>query len=241
MGSLRPPVLTWLNHSDFLVTEFLESELSPERTLPIYFNHHYKGELPEGKVLYYNVEQLTRPVELSAILALWAKGKIEEVWDYSEINCAILTKHSIPNRYIPFTLTPKRLEYYKTLTATQSKEYDIGFCGAASPRREIVLKGLREAGLRVLALHTVWGEERDKQLAKCKVILNIHYAPDYQVFERTRCEQWLSCGTPVISEHSLDNDPRAICLPYEELVDACVKYVKGVRVPFCACGSCGYP
>jgi hypothetical protein len=231
----RPPVLTWLNHSEFLVTEFLESELSPEREYPIYFNYLYKGSLPEGKLLYYNIEQLTRANQIKIIKDLWNSEKLLEIWDYSEINCQLLTKHSIPNRFVPFTLTPMRLDYYKKLQTTL-KEYDIGFCGALSPRRDIVLKGLRNAGLSVLALHSVWGEKRDQELAKCRVILNIHYADDYKVFERARCEQWLSVGQPVISEHSFDDDERAICVPYEKLVETCVNYVRGERILFCACG-----
>ena len=231
----RPPVLTWLNHSEFLVTEFLESELSPEREYPIYFNHHYKEPLPEGKVYYYNIEQLTRNSEVQILQRLWAEGKIREVWDYSKINCQILSNHNIPNQYIPFTLTSSRKEYYSNLIQ-EPISYDIGFCGDLNDRRNYVLKGLREAGLRVLALHNAWGEERDKQLAKCHSILNIHYANDYKVFERARCEQWLSVGKPVISEDSLDNDERAICVPYEKLIETCLNYVRGTRVLFCACG-----
>lgn len=233
----RPPVLTWLNHSEFLVTEFLNSDLSPERNLPIYFNHHYKESLPEGKIYYYNIEQLSRSTELEAVKRVWASGKVEEVWDYSQMNCKILSAFQIPNRYVPFTLTPTRIEYYQTLTNVK-KEYDIGFCGAKSPRRDIVLKGLMDAGLKVLFLHSTWGEERDQQLAKCEVILNIHYANDYKIFERARCEQWLAVGKQVISEDSLDNDPRAICCAYDKLVETCLQYVKGVRILYCACGVC---
>jgi hypothetical protein len=235
----RPPALTWLNHSEFLVTEFLESELSPEREQVIYFNHHYKDPLPEGKVYYYNVEQLTRQSELTIIKNLWNTGKILEIWDYSRINCQILSINNIPNRYVPFTLTPKRANYYQSLKCSV-KEYDIGFCGASSPRRQTVLNGVREAGLNVLALHSVWGEERDQQLAKCKIILNIHYANDYRIFERARCEQWLAVGQQVISEESLDNDERAICVPYDKLIETCVNYVKGTRSLFCACGKCSF-
>lgn len=233
----RPPVLTWLNHSEFLVIEFLNSELSPERNLPIYFNHHYKDPLPEGMVYYYNIEQLSRPNEIEAVKRIWASGKVKEIWDYSQMNCQILSSLRIPNRYVPFTLTPERLLYYETLLKSE-KEYDIGFCGAKSPRRDAVLKGLMDAGLKVLALHTAWGEERDKQLAKCEVILNIHYANDYKIFERARCEQWLCVGKKVISEESLDNDPRAVCVPYDKLIETSCQAVRGTRILFCGCGYC---
>jgi hypothetical protein len=238
----RPPVLTWLQHSEFLLIEFLESTLSPERNLPIYFNNHYKGPLPE-KVYYYNIEQLTRKSELETIKGLWAKGHIVEVWDYSTFNCKILTENNIPNRYVPFTPTPKRIEYYNELLQ-QPKIYDVGFCGASSPRRDFVLKGLRDAGLTVLALHNAWGEERDKQLARSKVIVNIHYGNDYKVFETSRCGHWLAVGHPVISEESLDSDSRAITVPYDKLIERTIqalKEQKGSVLHFCACFKCSQP
>jgi hypothetical protein len=108
-----------------------------------------------------------------------------------------------------------------------------------SPRRELVLKGLRDAGLRVLTLTNVWGEERDKRLAECECVINIHYANDYKVFERTRCEQWLSSGGLVISEESLDNDKRAVVVAYDKLVETCVSLLQKSKVLFCACKACG--
>ena len=234
--------MTWLHRGEFLLIEFLESTLSPERDLPIYFNYHYKEALPE-KVYYYNIEQLTRQSELETIQKLWAKGHIVEVWDYSSVNCQILTANNILNRHVPFTPTPKRIEFYKELLL-QPKIYDVGFCGASSPRRDVVLKGLRDAGLNVLALHNAWGEERDRQLARSKVIVNIHYQNDYKVFETSRCGHWLAVGHPVVSEESLDSDPRAITVPYDKLVETTIQVLKdqkGSILQFCACSKCAQP
>ena len=63
-----------------------------------------------------------------------------------------------------------------------------------------------------------YGEERDKALASCKILLNIHCFDDFTIFESARCEPWLSIGKCVISENSLDNDPRCINVDYHMLV-----------------------
>jgi hypothetical protein len=212
--------------SEFLIQEFLEET---PHDLPVFYNYHCKN-LPENtKFIYYNIEQLTRESERAAILQLWYGGKIVEVWDYSLVNCEILKVFQIPCRHIPFTLTPKRLAKYKALVNVK-KEFDVGFCGTLSPRR---LKILEELSARVscLFINGVFDEERDAALAKCKVILNIHYEEDYKIFERSRCQAWMELGVPVVSETSLDDDPRAFCFPYDKLVEETVLIVNGCNYP----------
>jgi len=130
---MRPPVFSY-PASEFLIAEFLESDNSPPRDLPIFYNYLCKNLPEKGKFIYYNIEQLTRHGEKHKILHLWSSGRIEEVWDYSKINCDILSKLRIPCKYVPFTLTTKRLKQYKTLKNVK-KEFDVGFCGIFSDRR----------------------------------------------------------------------------------------------------------
>ena len=229
---MRPPVYAY-PVSEFLLSEFLESDESPARDLPIFYNHYLSPPQTNTMYIHYNIEQLTRFSERNAMLRLWGSGKISEIWDYSIENCKILNELNIPCKHVPFTLTEKRLEYYKTLIHVK-KEYDIGFCGTLSLRRQKIFDDLRDIGMNVLVLTNVNNEERDKLLAKCKMIINIHFADDYKIFERSRCEQWLRVGVPVISEESLDNDSRAICVPYDKLVETC----KGWKITFCGCNTC---
>ena len=66
--------------------------------------------------------------------------------------------------------------------------------------------------------NNIFGEERDIELSKCKVLINIHHSDDYKIFESARCEPWLSIGVPVVSECSLDNDPRCMNMLYDDLI-----------------------
>ena len=71
----------------------------------------------------------------------------------------------------------------------------------------------------------LFGKDRDIELAKCKIILNIHAEDDYKIFESCRCEPWLKLGITVISENSLDNDPRCINVNYNDIVKTVVELV----------------
>jgi hypothetical protein len=91
-----------------------------------------------------------------------------------------------------------------------------------------ILQGLRDAGITVNIV-TSFGNTRDRELSKCRVILNIHYADDYSIFESVRCEPWLYIGTPVISENSWENDSHAINVPYDQLVERTIEVLKTLR------------
>jgi hypothetical protein len=101
-------------------------------------------------------------------------------------------------------------------------KYDIGFSGSPSSRREAILCGLRT---KFSVLHTTaWGDERDKELSSCRILVNIHYSTEHQIFETARCEPWLQLGVPIISELSVENDSRCILTTYDGFVDTVAKY-----------------
>jgi hypothetical protein len=76
---------------------------------------------------------------------------------------------------------------------------------------------------------TLFGEERDKELATCRIHLNIHHKEDCHLFESARCELWLQAGVPIISEHSLDNDSRCTNVSYDELVETAVTFIQRMK------------
>jgi hypothetical protein len=55
------------------------------------------------------------------------------------------------------------------------------------------------------------------------MILNIHFNENYKIFEQYRCFAWLDIGKVVLSENSLDNDPRCINVSYDEIVPTLMK------------------
>lgn len=196
---------------------FLESKYAPYRVIPIHV-----GIEPPKDILYilYNTEQLTRKTELERLLNDIKTRPPKEIWDYSRVNCDILQSHNVIARYVPLRSPDWYIEKCKAWRA-EGLKYDVGFCGGLSDRRKSILLALDKKGFRIACIN-LWGEERDKALAQCDIHINIHYSDDYNIFETARCDLWLSVGVTLVSETSLDSDPRCINVPYDGLVEATV-------------------
>ena len=213
---MRPHVRTSIYWYIDALVEYLESSASPPRDMPIITFEMAEQDQP---CILYNTEQLTRVSELQRLLIRAKKPDVAAVWDYSKANIDILRKHGVTAEHYPVGISSLHRQRLQDFLKAP-KEYDVGFSGSLSTRRKRILNGLTEKGLNVLYINNKIGDQRDAELAKCRVIINIHYNIDYQVFESVRCEQWLDVGVPVVSEKSLDDDPRAITVPYDELVTA---------------------
>jgi len=200
---------------------FIESPDAPPTPKEIYLGTTPK---PGFDGIIYNTEQLTIPRNLEQIILSVNFNPRVEIWDYSQVNIKILYEKGICAKFVPLNSPTWYVEKLKMFRILSSKEfeYDIGFSGSPSPRREAVLNALRPT-FRVL--HTMkWGDERDKELSKCRILINIHYSTEHQIFETARCEPWLQVGVPIISELSIENDSRCILTSYEGFVDTVSKY-----------------
>ena len=177
------------------------------------------------KCVYYNTEQLTREHCLNQVINISKNDNVLEIWDYSIINIEILKKHNIKNvKHVPLESPDWYINKLKTFQQ-DIFEYEVGFCGYLSDRRAKIINELKSKGVK-LNIISLWGDERDKELAKCKIILNIHCDDDYKIFESARCEPWLKLGIPIITEKSLDDDPRCIVSEYENLVQTTIDYLE---------------
>ena len=81
-------------------------------------------------------------------------------------------------------------------------KYDFGFYGSISEYRMKMLKKLRHKTHRTLK---VVGDflpqaERDREMAECKVILEIKKFPEMELVSNSRCNTALSIGRPVWAE-----------------------------------------
>lgn len=223
---MRPPVLSQITKYVDHLEDYLASDESPERNLPIVMSH--ASPVYTHPVILYNTEQLTRRNMLEDFLKRAKQTDVAEVWDYSVANLAILAEHGIVGRHVPVTTTVARAQEMREDISGQRQTYDVGFSGTMSGRRGVVLLALQEAGLRIRNV-PIFGRARDRALAQSLCMLNIHFADDYRVFESVRCDPWLSVDVPVISETSLDDDPRCINVPYSDLVSATVQLVQRLK------------
>jgi hypothetical protein len=228
-SDVRPPVYTTIyNFVDHLI-QYLLSKHSPERALPLIVAD--RGIPPQDSpVIYYNTEQLTRPEEFARITERLRASDITAIWDYSIENIKILQNAGFTNvHHVPVRTIPETVRMLQMVHAAYPQKYDIGFCGAVSERRKAILEELSRRGIRVNVI-TAWGGVRDREIAQCCAVMNIHNGDDYTVFESVRCEPWLAAGVPVITESSMDDDSRcAVIAPYNELVDKTVSFIRGLR------------
>lgn len=146
------------------------------------------------------------------------------VWDYSARNVESLRRmlpadrvHHVPIGYAP-TLT--RIE------PAPEENIDVLFYGSVNDRREKVLEALRNAGLNVHYAYRVYGAERDRLIARAKVVLNVHYFST-RIFEIFRVSYLLANRKAVVSECAADTEidarlREAVALAeYDQLVEAC--------------------
>ena len=190
----------------------------------VYLNYCPNPNELKSTFIYFNTEQLTRKSKLEKVLDNVKNSSPIEVWDYSKINIEILKQYNIQAKHIDI-VSPKSYIHKILSYKPQIFEYDVGFVGAFSERRKKILRELVKNEKKVMYTENIYGEERDKELAKCKIILNIHCHEDFQIFELARCEPWIQAGYIVISENSMENDYRVINTSYENLVDEILKHV----------------
>jgi hypothetical protein len=179
----------------------------------------------------------TEPLNLSwwfnTILDNHSKYPYVKIYDYSKSNIKILNQHNITNcEYLPYNI---QQDEFNKLTKFLSENrnngvnelYDFGFIFdwkslpvekqhiIKPPRRSKVIDFLRNSGFKVNII-AGYDDDRDIELAKCKVVLNIHgqlglnHNPSptecSNIFEHVRCDRLLETGYTVLSETSYELD-----------------------------------
>jgi len=183
------------------------------------------SDIPKNPILF-NLEQiqLDSPWMSQSYLNIL---KSYPVWDYSYKNIQELKNLGIDN------VTQCNIGYEPELTRIPQSEEDIDilFYGSLNERRIKILNELRNKGLRVVSLFGAYGNERDKYIARSKIILNIHYY-ETRVFEIIRISYLLANKRFVISEGGQDTElekPFAegiVFSTYQELIEKCLLYLK---------------
>ncbi|ANS04308.1 hypothetical protein [uncultured Mediterranean phage] len=190
-------------------------ELNPRKITfvhEIYGNDkHLLKEFAHLKLGFLNTEPLNNSERLKAIATIFKKYTFLEYYDYSSENIQIMKK---TGTYLPYICSKEELNFLKKINKETIKKYDYGIIvssgGRLEARREKVVALLKERNYSVNIIKG-WGEDRDHELAKCKIILNIHGEFCGQVtsiFEHIRCDRLLESGFNILSEEiiTFDND-----------------------------------
>ena len=158
-------------------------------------------------------------------------------YSYSNTNLRILNGYQIWNtKLLSYQYNEEEINTLKKLNVENDKIYDVGIiCYSLdiheSIRKQKVVHFLKQNGYNVNII-CGWNYNRDYQLSKCKVILNIHSSKictsdeHCMIFEHIRCNRLLNSGFTILSEESFDLDkefvdsyPNLIITKFENLLD----------------------
>lgn len=154
--------------------------------------------LPPDTILY-NLEQIDSRSEwlTPTLLALF---RSHQVWDYSAANAARHAGLGLPvPRVVPIGWVPE----LSRIPRGAPEDIDVLFYGSMNERRHAVLRALQDRGLVVHAAFGVYGAERDRLVARSKLVLNVHFY-EAKVFEVVRVSYLLANGRCVVSERGAD-------------------------------------
>jgi len=177
-------------------------------------------------VYLLNTEQISRKIWSLIIKNYIDAGRI--IFDYNLYQTRL--SQSSSHIYLPYQIDPDEDHYLTSLIEQTPKKYDVAFCSTnGSKRRNLIFSQLVEKGLNVIDV-TGWKSSRDRDIASAKILVNIHFDTDYQIFEHMRCDRWIMAGLLVISENSLSDSINdlgnlVICDQYENLVDRIIDVV----------------
>jgi glycosyltransferase involved in cell wall biosynthesis len=184
--------------------------------------HTIKQLLPECEICFLNLEPLNLHYRIEEIKNIYATYNIK-IYDYSSSNITLLNKQGITNiELLPYINTQVETQCLTHLYNNIVKEYDFGVitgCGSFNNsiellplKRRSVFEYLVSNGFTVNRI-CGYKEHRDTELAKCKIILNIHGQMKINdvwnysnIFEHIRCDRLLNAGFTILSEDSYNLD-----------------------------------
>jgi hypothetical protein len=176
------------------------------------------------EVSLFNTEPLNINIRLQNIICQCSKLKNVKIYDYSKSNIKILNENGIINtEHLPYTITRQETQILQNNNKTAKKIFDFGIltgCGASNntiselePRRKKIVEFLLSKRFTVNIIRA-WNIIRDIELAKCKIILNIHgqllendQFINSNIFEHLRCDRLLAAGYNILSEDNYCLDP----------------------------------
>lgn len=165
--------------------------------------------IPEGllydltaRVVFVNTEQLTAPRNMAEFQHFTRRADIQ-TFDYSKANIRLsgLAQHF----FFPLLENAAETQRLRALIQSSKVTHDVAVVGTPTTRRFGVLEELYKSGLDVVFIQG-FGESRDRRVAECKVLLNLHAFAEFLLYEPLRCDRWVYAGMTVVTEPCLDTD-----------------------------------
>jgi hypothetical protein len=183
-------------------------------------------QLPADSVIY-NLEQLRGAHSLYGMAEFGARRF--QIWDYSPFNTEFWARFdaAFPPKLVPVGYAP----VLERIGRPAEQEIDVLIYGMPNSDRLILFDRLSHAGLSTMFVTGLYGEARDKLIARSKVIANRSYFTRAKVFEVVRASYLMANRKAVASvlddDTAIEDDIRAgiAGLPDDILVPAIVGLV----------------
>lgn len=171
--------------------------------------------MPADAILYNSEQTGARGCDPKKIFDAVKTWKKRVVWDYSEINAAVLRKMGCERViHCPVAYTPAMTRIDPL--PPEKEDIDVLFYGSVETPQRIVALNKPETGMKVLdrgqvladlrrvglKVEYVWGKfatDLDSYIARAKIVLNLHYY-EGAVFEIFRCSQLLANKKCIVTE-----------------------------------------
>lgn len=148
------------------------------------------------------------------------------IWDYSQSNIEQLANLGITCvKYVPIGYVPQLHRIDQT-----NEDIDVLFYGSLNERRLHIIQSLKAHGVRTEAVFGVYGDERDRLIARSKIVINIHFY-EAKVFEVIRVSYLLANQRFVVSElgcNPVEEAPFSegvVFTDYDDLVKTCLDFL----------------
>ena len=172
-----------------------------------------------------NVKSANRTSWFDAAPERWARHLF---LDYSATNVAALRSRGITVAHCPLGYTPRMERHWPNVP----QDIDVLWYGSNTHWRQPILETLARAPLRFCTVNGVYGVERDRLIARSKVVLNLHAWAERPIFEVFRASHvWSNRKCLVSEDGSIDPELEALArrasavVPRDQIVEACLELV----------------
>lgn len=189
-------------------------------------------QLPDDAILF-NTEQIAAASFPRNMMTAYATHRKRVVWDYSKANAEVLRDALGMERVV--LCSPGYVSSMTRIESISEEDVDVLFYGAVNARRTEILGAIESSGLTVKRLYGIYGTERDRWIARSKVVLNLHFGFERgAVFEIFRCSHlWANRKCVVTENGGLDRAIEALAMEgcvyvdKEKIVETCLRLCRG--------------
>jgi len=154
--------------------------------------------------------------------ALVTLKSAKAIWDYSEQNIDFLAEKNIDALYKPIGFHPKM----ERINHRTDKDVDFLFYGCNSERRHKILQVLADE-YNFRSLFGVYGEQRDRWIARSKIVVDIHFF-ESKLFDEVRTSYLMNNRAFFILEetpHKKYTDT-LVYASFDDFVETCKYYIE---------------